>query len=301
MGVMPGQISDIDAWRGILKVRERFEKSPDTPCWALTHGGDGTVRVDVGGVADCETLVEVERDGGVRVAQDVSPDIADMFRLYLPLCAAPKGLAVGHLGQSLDGKIATVSGASHYVTGSLDILHNHRMRALFDVVVVGSGTVLHDDPQLTVRHCWGRNPVRVVIDMERRLKDHYRIFQDNAAATILICAVDKLNGSVSHGSAELLGLPRCDVMGLEPRGLCSVLAARGYQRVFVEGGGITVSRFLEAKCLDRLQVTVSPMIIGSGRSAITLPEVASLSEGLRPVTRRFSFGEDVMFECLFDG
>ena len=80
----------------------------------------------------------------------------------------------------------------------------------------------------------------------------------------------------------------------------SSLAAQGCRRLFVEGGGITVSRFLEAKCLDRLQVTVSPMIIGSGRAAITLPEVASLADGLRPETRRFDFGEDVMFECRFN-
>ncbi|NKB55452.1 MAG: hypothetical protein GKS00_03855 [Alphaproteobacteria bacterium] len=223
-----------------------------------------------------------------------------MFRLYLPLCAAPGKFVVGHLGQSLDGKIATVNGASHYVTGSLDIQHNHRMRALFDAVIVGSGTVMHDDPQLTVRHCRGDNPVRVVIDTERRLAENYRVFQDEAARTILICAEDKANGTERHGVAEVMGLPRCAV-GLAPENLCAVLAACGCERLFVEGGGITVSRFLEAKSLDRFQVTVSPMIIGSGRAAITLPEVATLAEGLRPETRRFDFGDDVMFECLFDG
>ena len=64
---------------------------------------------------------------------------------------------------------------------------------------------------------------------------------------------------------------------------------------------MTVSRFLKAGCLDRLQVTISPLIIGSGRPAIVLPTVTSLAEGLRPETRRFDLGEDVMFECRFHG
>jgi riboflavin-specific deaminase-like protein len=247
-----------------------------------------------------ETVAQVDPNGVVRLGEGLPESVAAMFRLYFPLCANPGDFAVGHLGQSLDGKIATVNGASHYVTGSRDILHNHRMRALFDAVVVGSQTVRHDDPQLTVRHCPGDNPVRVVIDTERRLSPEFRLFQDDAAKTILICAEDKAGGETRHGSAEILGVPRC-ASELSPRQLRAALAARGCRRLFVEGGGITISRFLAAKCLDRLQVTVSPMIIGSGRSAITLPEVASLAEGLRPATRRFDFGDDVMFECRFDG
>ena len=244
-------------------------------------------------------LAQVDGGGAVAVCGSIPAPVAALLQLYLPFCTGADDIAVAHLGQSLDGKIATVNGASHYVTGAQDILHNHRMRALFDAVVVGSSTVQHDDPQLTVRHCDGRNPVRVVIDTERRLSESFRLFQDEEARTILICAEDKIDGQTSHGAAELLGVPRC-AAGLSPRQLRAALAAQGCRRLFVEGGGITVSRFLEAKCLDRLQVTVSPMIIGSGRAAITLPEVASLADGLRPETRRFDFGEDVMFECRFD-
>ena len=247
---------------------------------------------------DIETFA-LDGCGGVGVAGDVPAAAASVFRLYLPLCLHAGKFAVGHLGQSLDGRIATSNGASKYVTGPGDILHIHRMRALFDAIIVGAGTVAHDDPRLTARLCEGDNPVRVVIDIERTLHENFQLFQDEAAPTLLFCAADTMNGATRHGAAELVGIGRC-AEGLSVRAVRGALSARGYPRHFIEGGGITVSRFLAAGCLDRLQVTVSPLIIGSGRPAITLPEVASLADGLRPKTRRFDLGDDVMFECIFD-
>lgn len=259
--------------------------------------GPGECRVDGGRVA--ETLkapVFVSDDAGLNVALVASPDLHD---LYLPMLGVGPTLAVAHLGQSLDGRIATASGASHYVTGEQDILHNHRMRALCDAVLVGAGTVRYDDPQLTVRLCPGRNPVRVVVDTERRLDIGYHVFQDGFSETVLLTAEDKVTGR-RHGNAEVIGVSRLG------QGLCSwsireTLAARGLCRLFIEGGGITVSRFLQAGGLDLLQVTIAPLIIGSGRMGISLPEVTSLSDGIRPPVRYFRFGADLMVECDLRG
>jgi riboflavin biosynthesis pyrimidine reductase len=71
--------------------------------------------------------------------------------------------------------------------------------------------------------------------------------------------------------------------------------------VFIEGGGLTVSRFLAAGCLHRLQITVAPLIIGSGRPSITLPEIEQLGACLRPEVRRHLLGADVLFDCRLDG
>jgi diaminohydroxyphosphoribosylaminopyrimidine deaminase / 5-amino-6-(5-phosphoribosylamino)uracil reductase len=222
-----------------------------------------------------------------------------LLDLYLPLCRdCPERFVVAHLGQSLDGRIAAANGASRWVTGPEDVAHNHRMRALFDAVVVGAGTVENDDPQLTVRVVPGRDPVRVVLDPRRRLAGHYRVFSDDAAPTLLLCG-KRFAAAAPTGQAEVIGV-RMEGGRLSPRAVLDCLAARGLKRVFIEGGGITVSHFLAAGCLNRLQIAIAPLIIGSGRPSITLPEISGLSAGLRPPTRCVMLGHDILVECRFD-
>ncbi|MGH8620325.1 MAG: RibD family protein [Burkholderiales bacterium] len=230
--------------------------------------------------------------------------IADspLASLYGPLCAARRqpSFAVGHLAQSLDGRIATTGGLSKWLSGPEDLLHTHRMRALADAVVVGVNTVLSDDPQLTVRRCVGASPVRVVIDPERRLDGSQRLFRDGAAPTLLLTAAHRASAGETLGHAEVVPVPG-GPDGLDPREIRRVLAGRGLTWLFIEGGGVTVSRFLAAGALDRLQITVVPLLLGSGRPSILLPEITDLKHSLRPRTRRFVLGDDVMVECDFSG
>jgi riboflavin-specific deaminase-like protein len=183
------------------------------------------------------------------------------------------------------------------LSGEGDLLHTHRMRALADAVVVGAGTVHLDDPQLTVRRCAGRHPVRVVIDPERRLGNHHKIFQDGLAPTLVLAAADRACAAPPLGQAEIVALPR-SACGLEPKAIRAALAERGLHWLFVEGGGVTISRFLAAGCLDRLQLTVAPLLLGSGRPSLTLPEIDDVGRGLRPLMRRLMLGDDVLFECI---
>ena len=107
----------------------------------------------------------------------VTGEARQVLDLYLPL-QLRTDLVIAQAGQSLDGRIATASGHSHYVTGPEDIRRLHRLRALVDAVIVGAGTVEADDPRLTVREADGDNPVRVVIDPNDRLDRTRRIFSD---------------------------------------------------------------------------------------------------------------------------
>jgi len=197
----------------------------------------------------------------------------------------------------LDGQIATAGGASRYVTGPENIVHMHRLRALCDAVLVGAGTVEHDDPELTTRLVPGENPTRVVVDPSLRLPHSRKLYRDNAAPTLIVCRA---------GQPDRRGPARVPVIEvplengvLSIPGLLSALAARGLRRVFVEGGGVTLSHFIQAGRLDRLHVTICPMIIGRGRPGINLPGVNSLDEALRPNTRQFALGSDVLFDCSF--
>lgn len=251
-----------------------------------------------------ESLLALRHRGGAAPVQrsEEPPEVAALLDLYLPYAQVPpgSGFAVAHLGQSLDGRIATSAGASRWVTGDADLTHTHRMRALADAILVGSGTLRHDDPQLTVRRCGGRHPVRVVIDSERRLDAGHRVFQDGAAPTLVLAHADRTRPGERLGAAEVLGLPRGPA-GIAPRDIRAALAERGLHFLFIEGGGITISRFLAAGALDRLQITVAPVILGSGKPSLMLPEIVEPGEGLRPLLRRFRLGEDELYECVFHG
>jgi len=222
-----------------------------------------------------------------------------LIDLYLPVCSATHAhpITVGHLGQSLDGFIATHAGESQYVTGEENIRHLHRMRALCDAVVVGAGTVAADDPQLTTRHVSGPSPVRVVLDPTRRLAAHYRVFNDDTADTLYVCARSLARDGETHfGRASVVAIDD-DGDGVDVTALLRILRARGCHRIFVEGGGVTVSMFLEANLLDRLQIAIAPLLIGDGRPAIRLAPRRALSDCHRPRYRVFRMGADVLFDC----
>jgi riboflavin-specific deaminase-like protein len=222
-----------------------------------------------------------------------------LLDLYMPLCVgdASRRLVVGHLGQSLDGRIATRSGASQFITGRQDVEHAHRMRALFDAVVVGAATVENDDPRLTTRLVPGRHATRVVIDPDRRLGGAFALFHDDASPTLLVCAADAAARDDRHGRAGLVPVER-GADGLPIAAVLDALRARGLNRIFIEGGGVTVSRFLAAGAVDRLHIAVAPCIMGSGRPAFSLPVIDRLSEALTFECRHFAMGPDVLFDCV---
>ena len=250
-----------------------------------------------------DVWLQVDPSGQWTASGEVIDAARDLFDLYLPLQLSPD-LVIGQIGQSLDGRIATEDGHSHYVTGPADIRRLHRLRALVDAVVVGAGTVAADNPRLTVQDVEGENPVRVVLDPHGRLSPDRAVFCDGAARTLVIrLATDPQPEPSSDG--DLLELPadvpdRTDAEGgggsFAPAMVLEALRARGLRRILVEGGGVTVSRFLQAGALTRLHVTVAPMLIGAGRHALTLPPIASLDQALRPPCHLFHLGDDVLFD-----
>jgi riboflavin-specific deaminase-like protein len=221
--------------------------------------------------------------------------------LFAPLCApatAADGCRVfAHVAQSLDGRIATLGGSSQWISGRPDIVHTHRMRALAHAIIVGAGTVRHDDPQLTVRECEGASPIRVIIDSNRRLGPDFRVFQGGPPTLLATC--DDTAPGTSLGQAEIVRLPRA-ADGVAIPALLAALHARGLSHLFVEGGGHTIGRFLAAGCLDRLHVAVAPLLIGSGIPVLALPEVARIGQALRFGVAHHALGEDMLFDCAID-
>lgn len=227
------------------------------------------------------------------------PDASDdpLARAYLAF-AAPERAVLGHLGQSLDGRIATASGHAVAVTGPENITHLHRLRALADAVLVGAATVRHDDPALTTRLVQGPSPVRVVIDSRRLLDDRYGIFQEGPP-TLVLCAEAAFD-KPQLGRAKVIPVAS-DAGGCRPEAVLEALRERGLGRVFIEGGGQTVSRFLHAGCLDILQICISPVIIGGGRPGLSLPEIATMDDALRLDGVAIPMGADILHHFLLAG
>ncbi|MFO1423705.1 MAG: RibD family protein [Candidatus Competibacteraceae bacterium] len=283
-------------WSALLALRRHVREAATVPArCGLRLDPDGQPAVTP--ATDPAALLDIAADGTWTARIPLAAASAELLDLYLPMVLASRDrpLTVAHLGQSLDGRIATTTGASCYVTGPANLTHLHRMRAVCDAIVVGAGTVERDDPQLTTRRVVGPHPVRVVLDPRRRLAADHGLFHDRTAPTLLVCAEARTDPP-APGEAELVGIPM-QGSRLDLRALLQRLWERRLFAVFIEGGGLTVSAFLEQGLLDRLQVTIAPLIIGSGRPGITLPAIVDLSQGLRPRHRRYVMGEDVLFDC----
>jgi len=201
---------------------------------------------------------------------------------------------VGQIGQSLDGRIATESGHSKYINGPAGLVHLHRLRALVDAVVVGVGTAIADDPQLTVRRVAGPQPARVVIDPKGRLCAHARMFADNGVRRLLITAQG--TRCAPPCGVEVLNLPVTDGQ-LAPSAILAALAGYGMRRILIEGGANTISRFLAAGCLDRLHVMVAPIILGAGGPGLILPSLERADQAPRMPIRVHKIEDDVLFDC----
>jgi diaminohydroxyphosphoribosylaminopyrimidine deaminase / 5-amino-6-(5-phosphoribosylamino)uracil reductase len=203
-------------------------------------------------------------------------------------------VVVGQIGQSIDGRIATVTGHSKYINGPAGLDHLHRLRALVDAVLVGVRTAITDDPLLTVRRVAGRSPARIVLDPKGRLAPGARVLADDGTRRLMIVAEGA--EPPMHSGVEIVPLAAPDGE-IAPASMLAALAERGFRRILIEGGAHTVSRFMAAGCLDRLHVVVAPIIIGAGPSGVTLKPIARADEALRSPMRAHLLDDEVLFDC----
>ncbi|MBK5969262.1 MULTISPECIES: RibD family protein [Thiorhodovibrio] len=221
-----------------------------------------------------------------------------LAELYLPLCNPlnNSSMVFAHLGQSIDSCVATACGDSCYVTGEENLRHLHRMRALSDAVLVGTETAACDNPKLTTRLVEGKNAIRVILDRRRRLPPGLGVFTDTDAETWLVCDHDQLDapGSVP-ARGRLIGLPTRDGH-LDLVSLIERLAELGIQRLFIEGGGATVSAFVAEGLVDRLQVAIAPLLIGAGRVGLSPPASDLLRNAIYPSCRLYRMGRDILYD-----
>lgn len=207
----------------------------------------------------------------------VSKKLRKIIQLYLPIIFVNKKselpYTVVHIAQSIDGKIATVTGKSKWIGNTENLIHAHRLRALTDAVLVGGTTFRLDKPQLNVRLVKGDNPVKVIITGS---EPDMSSFSDQAS---LIFTANKWALTASSTSAEVIHLPAQKEL-ICTHTLLGELKKRNIHSVLIEGGSQTIRKFLEDKSISRIEFHIAPLFFGSGKNGIELDPIDELNEAL---------------------
>ena len=222
--------------------------------------------------------------------------VKQMISVYAPYCFTSlyakhwqRSFAISHFAQSLDGRIATASGYSQGIGGAENLAHAHRMRALCDGILIGAGTLRRDQPRLTVRHVPGCNPTRIVVGSSLAHTDS--LIQASPDPVLLLSTQNQ----PLRSGIEVLTL-HSDNTHLSSLQILEALYQQGIHSVYIEGGPMTTSHFLQEGYLDVVQLHTSPMIMGSGESVFTLPEIERIPESLRFVSHTYvPVGDGMMF------
>lgn len=205
-----------------------------------------------------------------------------------------------HYAQTLDGRIATRTGQSQWIGSEASLRFAHQLRAESDVVMVGVGTVLTDNPRLTVRLVEGPCPLRVIVDTRLRIPLEANVLTDGAAPTLIATtprASSEDIGAIRRLGAEVVVVGEDADGRVDLRELLRELYARGARSALLEGGRHLITAALRDRLVDRLVICISPMVVGTGIEAVGDLGIDHLSEALTFRERRFSrLGDDVIFD-----
>jgi riboflavin-specific deaminase-like protein len=203
-----------------------------------------------------------------------------------------------HYAQSLDGRLATRTGDSQWIGGAASLRLAHQLRAEHAAVLVGVGTVLADNPRLTVRLVEGPSPRRIVVDSTLRMPLDCHLLTDGAAPTLVATterAAPARVAALRSGGIEVLTL-RAD-----PRGrvdLSCLLEQLETDSLLIEGGGGIITSALSQKLVQRLVICISPKVIGAGIEAVGDLQIQRLRDALEFESSSFTPLED---DVIFDG
>jgi 3,4-dihydroxy 2-butanone 4-phosphate synthase/GTP cyclohydrolase II len=206
---------------------------------------------------------------------------------------ADRPYVVVKYAQTLDGRIATRDGDSKWISGEAERSISHALRAACDAVLVGVGTVIRDDPQLTVRMVPGASPLRVVLDTTLRTPWRARVLDSDAATMVITTeASEKARRSRLREAGVAVRVVPSSPTGVDATAAVAVLRRAGVRSVLVEGGGAVITSLLAAGLVDRLVVGTAPKIIGDGTNAVGDLGVVRVADGIALTNRSVYVTDD---------
>ena len=204
--------------------------------------------------------------------------------------------------QTLDGRIATATGQSQWISSPASLKFAHQLRAEHDAILVGIGTVLKDNPTLTVRMVRGRNPLRIVVDNCLAVTTEFNVMQDLSGMPTLIAttksASDPAFRALAKAGAELVRVRSDKNNHVSLQQLLQLLAARNISSVLIEGGSQIITSALKDNLVNRLVTVIAPKILGKGIEAVGDLNIRNLEKAkklsVKSVAKK---GSDVIMDC----
>ncbi len=263
------------------------------PCTdAIIRAG---IRKVVIGMVDPNPLVnlggiEVLRNHGIEVVKGVEQQACmDLNRAFIKYIQKGLPYVTLKIAQSIDGRVATVTGHSQWISSYKSRVEAHRIRRDNDAVIVGIATVKADDPQLTVRHVRGPNPYRIVLDSRLQIPLHSKLLTDEfVSKTIVATGVtdSPLIEKIKAVGAHVWTIEKNQDGQISLKHLIEKIGHARMSSVMVEGGAKVITSFLKEKLADRIVVAIAPKIIGKGIDSVSELNILTVDQsvGLKNMT-----------------
>ena len=206
--------------------------------------------------------------------------------------------------QTLDGKIATTTGDSKWISGPASLRFAHRLRSFHDAVLVGADTIIRDNPRLDVRLVKGNNPYKIIVDSRLRTPLNSNILKGRSALTTIMattsCSSPKRIGLYRSKGALVWILHRDPSYQVDLPNLLSVLGKEGFRSILVEGGAKIIHSFLKKRLVDHMFVFIAPKIIGKGINYTDISASQRFKNMISSSSPKFfRSGNDIILEAFF--
>lgn len=203
--------------------------------------------------------------------------------------------------QTLDGRIATLTGESQWISSDASLKFAHKLRAEHDAILVGMGTVNKDDPELTVRHVRGRNPLRVIVDSGLNISEQSKIVRTADVVPTLIATVrtssDARFQKTAGWKVQMMTVPPDKTGKVDLKKLFQKLAAKSVSSILIEGGSQIITAVLKNNLADRLVAVIAPKILGGGIDAVGNLNIKKLSNAKQLSVRKILMrGNDIIVD-----
>lgn len=234
----------------------------------------------------------------VGVLESQCRDLNEVFFKYMTT-AAP--FVTLKYAQTVDGRIAAASGNSRWISSDASLRYAHELRSHHDAVLVGIDTVLRDNPELTVRHVKGRNPLRVILDSTLKIPLASSVLakQDEARTMIITTRAGDAEKMHMLGAIgiEIITADSCEGVGVDLSSALRELSTRNISSVLVEGGARTITSFIRERLPDRLIIITAPKIMGKGIEAVGDLGFHEVDDAIKLVVKRIvKKGDDIIMD-----